>query len=58
MKSFGVRLAAGAGTILVVAYAIALAQKDKQAVSGSWNAETAVATDPADETIIGSKYQF
>jgi len=48
MKSFGVRLAAGAGTILVVAYAIALAQKDKQAVSGSWNAETAVATDPAE----------
>ena len=47
MKSFGVRLAAGAGTILVVAYAIALAQKDKQAVSDSWNAESAVAMDPA-----------
>lgn len=47
MKSFGVRLAAGAGTILVVAYAIALAQKDKQAVSDSWNAETTVAADPA-----------
>jgi uncharacterized repeat protein (TIGR01451 family) len=47
MKSFGVRLAAGAGTILVVAYAIALAQKDTQAVSDTWNAETAVASDPA-----------
>ena len=47
MKSFGVRLAAGAGTILVVAYAIALAQKDTQAVSDSWNAETTVATGPA-----------
>ena len=47
MKSFGVRLAAGAGTILVVAYAIALAQKDNQAVSDTWNAESAVAPDPA-----------
>ncbi|MDB4749754.1 hypothetical protein OAF83_02495 [Rubripirellula sp.] len=47
MKSFGVRLAAGAGTILVVAYAIALAQKDTQAVSDTWNAETAVASNPA-----------
>ncbi len=47
MKSFGVRLAAGAGTLLVVAYAIALAQKDTQAVSDSWNAETTTATDPA-----------
>ena len=47
MKSFGVRLAAGAGTILVVAYAIALAQKDNQAASDTWNAESAVATNPA-----------
>ncbi|MAI34063.1 MAG: hypothetical protein CMM07_20640 [Rhodopirellula sp.] len=47
MKSFGVRLAAGAGTILVVAYAIALAQKDNQAASDTWNAETAVSSNPA-----------
>jgi len=47
MKSYDVRHAAGAGTILVFAYAIALAQKDKQAVSDSWNAESAVAMDPA-----------
>lgn len=47
MKSFGVRLAAGAGTILVVAYAIALAQKDNQAVSDTWNAESAVDPNPA-----------
>ena len=47
MKSFGVRLAAGAGTILVVAYAIALAQKDNQAASDTWNAESAVDPNPA-----------
>ena len=47
MKSFGVRLAAGAGTILVVAYAIALAQKDNQAASDTWNAESAVDSNPA-----------
>ena len=47
MKSFGVRLAAGAGTILVVAYAIALAQKDNQAASDTWQAESAVDPNPA-----------
>ena len=47
MKSFGVRLAAGAGTILVVAYAIALAQKDNQASSDTWQAESAVDPNPA-----------
>ena len=48
MKSFGVRLAAGAGTILVVAYAIALAQKDNQAVSDAWDAKSAVSPAPAE----------
>ena len=47
MKSFGVRLAAGAGTILVVAYAIALAQKDNQAASDTWNAKSAIDPNPA-----------
>ena len=47
MKSFGVRLAAGAGTILVVAYAVALAQKDNQAASDTWNAESAIDPNPA-----------
>ena len=47
MKSFGVRLAAGAVTILFGAYAAALAQKDKQDSSNSWNAESPSQGEPA-----------
>ena len=47
MKSFGVRLAAGAVTILFGAYAAAIAQKDKQDSSDSWNAEAPSLGEPA-----------
>ncbi len=47
MKSFGVRLGAGAVTILFGAYAAALAQKDRQDESDSWTAETPSLAAPA-----------
>ena len=47
MKSFGVRLGAGAVTILFGAYAAAIAQKDRQEESDSWNAEAPSQVEPA-----------
>ena len=47
MKSFGVRLAAGAVTILFGAYAAALAQRDKQNSSDSWSAQPTELGEPA-----------
>lgn len=47
MKSFGVKLAAGAVTILFGAYAAALAQKDRQDDSDSWNAEAPALAESA-----------
>ena len=47
MKSFGVRLGAGAVTILFGAYAAALAQKDRQEESNSWTAENPSIAEPA-----------
>jgi uncharacterized repeat protein (TIGR01451 family) len=47
MKSFGVRLAAGATTILFGAYAAALAQKDKQDTSNTWTASVPSLGAPA-----------
>ncbi len=47
MKSFGVRLGAGAVTILFGAYAAALAQKDRQDESDSWTAENPSIAQPA-----------
>ena len=47
MKSFGVRLGAGAVTILFGAYAAAIAQKDRQDDSDSWSAESPSIAGPA-----------
>ncbi len=47
MKSFGVRLAAGAITILFGAYAAVLAQKDNQDSSKSWTAKAPLLGEPA-----------
>lgn len=47
MKPFGVRLAAGAVTILFGAYAAALAQRDKQDSSDSWSAQSPSLGEPA-----------
>ncbi len=47
MKPFGVRLAAGAVTILFGAYAAALAQRDKQNSSDSWSAQPPSLGEPA-----------
>ncbi|MFK8114329.1 MAG: CARDB domain-containing protein [Rubripirellula sp.] len=47
MKSFGVRLAAGAITILFGAYAAAVAQKDKQSSPGAWTAGPPSLGEPA-----------
>jgi uncharacterized repeat protein (TIGR01451 family) len=47
MKSFGVRLGAGAVTILFGAYAAAIAQKDRQEESDSWTAEAPSQIEPA-----------
>ncbi len=47
MKSFGVRLGAGAVTILFGAYAAALAQRDKQNSSDSWSAQAPSLGEPA-----------
>ncbi len=47
MKAFGVRLTAGALTILFGAYAAALAQKDKQNDSETWSADAPSLGEPA-----------
>lgn len=47
MKSFGVRLAAGAITILFGAYAAAVAQKDKQNSTEAWTAGPPSLGEPA-----------
>jgi uncharacterized repeat protein (TIGR01451 family) len=47
MKSYGVRLGAGAVTLLFGAYAAAIAQKDRQDESISWSAETPELNEPA-----------
>ncbi len=52
MKSFGVRLAAGAVTILLGAFAAVQAQKDRQSASPeSWNAATPPSLDQTPEPI-------
>ena len=47
MKPLGIKLAAGAVTILFGAYAAALAQRDKQKNTESWSAQTPSLGEPA-----------
>lgn len=47
MKPLGIKLAAGAVTILFGAYAAAIAQRDKQDSSESWSAKTPSLGEPA-----------